>query len=41
MDIMMDERETNLQVVMAQKKDVIDQVHSNKEAAAEQVALKM
>ena len=40
MDIMMDERETNLQEVMAAKKDIIAQVHTNKEAAAEQVILK-
>ena len=40
MDIMMDEREANLQEVMQQKKEVIAQVHSNKEAAAQQVVAK-
>ena len=35
MDVMMDEREIKLQEVMEQKKEVIAQVHSNKEAAAE------
>lgn len=40
MDVMMDEREEKQQELIAQKKDIIAQVHSNKEAAAEQVALK-
>ena len=40
MDVMMDEREIKLQEVMNAKKEVIAQVHSNKEAAAEQVAIK-
>ena len=40
MDKMMEEREINLQEIIDQKKEVIQQVHNNKEAAAEQVALK-
>lgn len=34
MDVMMDEREIKLQEVIQAKKEVIAQVHSNKEAAA-------
>lgn len=40
MDKMMQQRENDLEEVMAYKKDMIAQVHSNKEAAAEQVVLK-
>ena len=40
MDIMMDEREVKLQELIIEKKEVIAQVQSNKEAAAEQVVLK-
>ena len=40
MDVMMEERENNLAEVMAKKKEIIEQVHSMKDAASEQVALK-
>ena len=40
MDVMMEERENNLAEVMTKKKEIIEQVHSMKDAASEQVALK-
>ena len=40
MDIMMDRREEEMNEILVQKKEVIDQVHANKDAAAEQVILK-
>ena len=40
MDVMMDERELNIQELINQKKDVIAQVQANKDAAAEQVVQK-
>ena len=40
MDVMMDKREADLAEVMAGKKEVIAQVHSNKEAAHDAVVEK-
>ena len=40
MDVMMDKREVDLAEVMAAKKEVIAQVHSNKEAAHDAVVEK-
>ena len=40
MDVMMEERELNIQELINQKKEVIAQVQANKDAAAEQVVLK-
>ena len=40
MDVMMGEREINLQKIIEEKKEVIAQVQANKDAAAENVVLK-
>ena len=37
---MMEEREINIQEIIGQKKEVIAQVHANKDAAREQVEAK-
>ena len=40
MEVRMEEREIGLEEIMQQKKEVIAQVHANKDAAAEQVEAK-